>query len=408
MYWFDLQKTMKIALKNFINFFKSSPQIAEHDKYLYDSYVWDQNTLAERLKLLKDGTGKKIVYVYPIPEPIGFRHRVFNQVNVINQIKGYIATYFFTDKDNELQDNLSTILENADVLILCRLALGRSVSELISQAKRQGIKLIYDIDDYIFEPDIALELFEQIGIDHNGWQEWINRVGQNSLIAKLVDGFITTNDFLADKIKQKYDKPIGIFPNMVAREQIDISDKLLSEKKGGIFKIGYFSGSKSHDQDFALIEDELHEFMQKHENVVLHIGGHLSLSDMFSDLTSRIEYQRMVNYLELQKAIARCDVNLIPLVENEFTNCKSEIKFMEAGLVEVPSIASPTFIYKKIIKNKRNGLLAKKGEWGKALEKLYNDSKLASQIGANAREYTLTHYYGDNLKRKIKNELQKL
>ena len=50
----------------------------------------------------------------------------------------------------------------------------------------------------------------------------------------------------------------------------------------------------------------------------------------------------MLNWVALQKSIAEVDVNIAPLQENAFTNCKSELKYFEAAIVGTWTIASPT------------------------------------------------------------------
>ena len=53
------------------------------------------------------------------------------------------------------------------------------------------------------------------------------------------------------------------------------------------------------------------------------------------------------------------DINLIPLVINPFTEAKSDLKYDESALVEVPSVASPTVVYQSCIEPGSNGFLAR-------------------------------------------------
>ncbi len=45
----------------------------------------------------------------------------------------------------------------------------------------------------------------------------------------------------------------------------------------------------------------------------------------------RITFAPFVDFVELQRLIAEVDVNIFPLVQNTFTNCKSQLKFFEAA-----------------------------------------------------------------------------
>ena len=108
----------------------------------------------------------------------------------------------------------------------------------------------------------------------------------------------------------------------------------------------------------------------------------------------KISYLPMMNFKDLQREIAKVDVNIAPLVINDFTNCKSELKFFEAGAVETTTIASPTYTFKQAIRDGENGFLAQPGEWYDKLKYLYNHPEENRKIAKQARKDALKHYYG--------------
>ena len=58
----------------------------------------------------------------------------------------------------------------------------------------------------------------------------------------------------------------------------------------------------------------------------------------------------------------RFDINLAPLeINNPFGQSKSEIKYVEAALLRVPTIASPSDSYSAAIRHAENGYLANNG-----------------------------------------------
>ena len=87
-------------------------------------------------------------------------------------------------------------------------------------------------------------------------------------------------------------------------------------------------------------------------------------------------------------------MNIAPLLVNDFTNCKSELKFFEAAAVETTTIASPTYAFKKAIADGKNGFLAEPGEWYDNLEYLYQHPEENRKIALAAKKYALKHYYG--------------
>jgi len=68
--------------------------------------------------------------------------------------------------------------------------------------------------------------------------------------------------------------------------------------------------------------------------------------------------------------VSLVDVNIAPLQENIFTDSKSELKFFEAGIVQTPTIASPTAVYRRVIDDGVNGFLSSATEWLSTLEQV--------------------------------------
>ena len=101
------------------------------------------------------------------------------------------------------------------------------------------------------------------------------------------------------------------------------------------------------------------------------------------------EYFEKLNDLEL-------DLMLIPRRETYFNKCKSNLKLLEAGALEIPVIASSfpdkDSPYDKDL-NGENGFLAKdEAEFRLYTEKLINDKELRRKVGKNAREYVYENY----------------
>ena len=115
----------------------------------------------------------------------------------------------------------------------------------------------------------------------------------------------------------------------------------------------------------------------------------------------QIEFVPPVDFRKLQRAMSEVDVNIAPLVINDFTNCKSELKFFEAAIVETTTIASPTYTFKNAITDGKNGFLAQPGEWYDKLEYLYKHPKENQKIAKVAKEYALKHYYGKEFLREV-------
>ena len=73
------------------------------------------------------------------------------------------------------------------------------------------------------------------------------------------------------------------------------------------------------------------------------------------------------DHLNLQRVIAEVEINIAPLQDNTFTNCKSELKFFEAAAVGTRTVATPTFTFRRAIRDGETGRLARTHEWDEAL-----------------------------------------
>jgi hypothetical protein len=134
--------------------------------------------------------------------------------------------------------------------------------------------------------------------------------------------------------------------------------------------------------------------LARYPQVWLHVSGHLALDSRFHAYREHIRRAPFVAWQELPNLVAQVDVNLAPLeVENPFCQAKSEIKYTEAALVGVPTIASPTEAFSYAIRPGETGLLAGGMDaWVESLARLIDDPDERSRLGENARRAVYAAY----------------
>ena len=187
---------------------------------------------------------------------------------------------------------------------------------------------------------------------------------------------------------------------VLSHEAVEQTDK----DKDRIY-IGYLSGSKTHDQDFAQVEAALLEVMQRHPEVYLKLVGVLDESGM-EPVQNRIEKLPFMDWRQLPGVIAGLDINLMPLENSLFHCCKSENKWTEAALVKVPSVMSRNREMEYVIENGKDGwMCATKEEWVSALESLVTDEKARKAMGEAAHEKVMEHYLTENTGKDAMEEL---
>jgi len=156
-------------------------------------------------------------------------------------------------------------------------------------------------------------------------------------------------------------------------------------------RIGYLSGTTTHDRDWAMIEADVLEVLRSHPEVELWLGGHLTPSSKVEQLGARLRTLPMVAWTALPDVLRDLDVNLAPIEPlGRFNEAKSAIKWLEAALCSTPTIASPTQPFAESICHGSNGLLATTAdEWRASLDRLLSDDLLRARLGARARRDAL-------------------
>ncbi len=358
--------------------------------------------LKERIAVLEaaEAEGKRIhLMLYDKPDTSTCRYRCCNLYEWTKKSRKWQCVYFFADEIQEL----IPLIKKASLLTLARFRWVRTVDRLVSLARSQGIPVLYDVDDLVFDlADLGVLTDSILGGRENEFEldYWASYVARNSICASMADGFTVTNEYLGSMIAKKYSRPFRVIRNSLNPEQLAVSEICRREKqekkRSGSFILGYFSGSPSHKKDLELIGPELERFLGEHRDAELTIVGYMELPDVLKEAAGRkqIHFEPFADYLTLQKLIAGVDVNLVPLQDNVFTNCKSELKFFEAGIVDTLTAASPAFTYRSCIRSGENGFLCGPGEWYPVLEEIYHHKDAMEPMIRRAREESLEFYSG--------------
>jgi len=264
--------------------------------------------------------------------------------------------------------------------------------------KEQGKKIVYDNDD-TFQLDESHAFFN---LDEKGFpknRERINNITNNFI--RNADLVTASTKMLAKEYKLINPNTV-VLPNYV--NPADWPTPLRNE--GDKVRIGIV-GSVAYCQDYEVIKDLLIK-LDKTDKVQLVLFG-LWKGDMrdknplvekvhrkefaFWDSLKNKEHAEWCDmsayFHNLNKL--RLDMMLIPRKENYFNTCKSNIKFLEAAMLEIPVIASSfkNSPYEEL--DGSNGILAT-NDWEEKVDLLVQDKELRRAIGKNAKDYVLKNY----------------
>jgi glycosyltransferase involved in cell wall biosynthesis len=159
-----------------------------------------------------------------------------------------------------------------------------------------------------------------------------------------------------------------------------------------VTSIGYFSGTPTHNRDFELVSTALANVMTRNADVRLLIVGFLDIGSALRGFGDRIDIRPLTDFLTLQTLIGSTGINIVPLQTNIFSNCKSELKYFEAAIVETPTLATPNYSFRLAIDDGVNGYLVDAYDWERRLEQaVCGDLDLAG-VAERGLEHALRWY----------------
>ena len=334
----------------------------------------------DRMALLRAGS-PRAAYYYSTPDTSTFRYRAYNIAQALGapERRGASAAWFVEADIHRI----GRVLDACDVLVICRNSLYNDrVASIAAQARARGRPVLFDVDDLVFDQSYTHLLMDTLDQDMRNpasWNYWFAYVGRVAATYALCDGALVTNSYLAARAEAWSGKPARVIPNFLNREQQSLSDRIWDAKtangwlRDGRTHLGYFSGSPSHDRDFGLVAPALARLMDEDPTLWLRVVGFLGDQPELTRHRDRIETLPLLDFLSLQREIGAIEVNLVPLLDNPFTNCKSELKWFEAAVVGALTIASPTHSYCGVIHDATTGWLANSYGWESALREVLAD-----------------------------------
>lgn len=306
----------------------------------------------------------------------------------------------FVEESQTTPEEKTKAVMNSDIIVFHRpehpdkLKLARHLKDL-------GKIIVFDNDD-------TYKDVNQVKLNSYMHKERVNR-GMSALnnsidtFIKEADVVTTSTQFLADEYKK-------LNPNVhVLKNCIDpfLFDEPL-RNKGDKVRIG-ITGSVGVTSDIDVMEPIFRHY-ENDERVQLVMfslqGGDLKtklIEDIYQDeyrILNSFKNVEWVPFVDAHKYYQtlnelRLDIQIIPRKETYFNQCKSNLKFLESSMLEIPVVAQAfsdgTSPYQGV--DAPYMLLANDlDEWVMQIDKLIGDKKLRRSMGKKARKYVEENY----------------
>jgi processive 1,2-diacylglycerol beta-glucosyltransferase len=319
----------------------------------------------------------KIIYINEKDSGVGY-HRL--QIPFANLDEDY--------KDLDIKGTNGFTLDfhprQFDIVVLNRMY--KHDEDYLLKAKNSGCKIILDIDDWIKLPDyhhkdgVKDSILEQRILDAIGY----------------ADVIWTASEFLKECLKD-YHSNIVYIPNGIDFTQPQFIPNKKTQDK---YTIGWI-GANNHHLDLKKLAEPFTKLL-KNKNHCLLLGGYNDSSNEYYQLIEsiftsnfqrppnqymRVEWMDVMNYALMYNLM---DCALAPLGSDKFSQCKSNLKVLEAGAFSLPIICSNVEPYKEFIE--QGLVLTPKGDWDGVMKGLISNPKKGIELGAKLHKYVKEKY----------------
>lgn len=306
--------------------------------------------------------------------------------------------------DAKTPEDKSKAAQNADVVVFHRPEQTQKL-ELARMIKKMGKKIVFDNDD-TYKDDGGVKFNEFM--DKERVEKGLDKLNKSiDTFIKEADLVTCSTEFLAEEYR-KINPNVVVLPNCIDPFYFDEPIR----NNNGKIRLGLV-GSIGVTSDLWVAEPILRKYLNDDRVEIVLFSmppkGHDKITrEIYSEEYKLLDeiiqannviwqpFVEMQEYYDTLNNLA-IDIMLIPRADNYFNRCKSNIKFLESSMFEIPVIAqsfndgkSP---YEVNPEDAKHMLLAKnKEDWIKNIEYLISDKQKRLDMGKKAKEYVINNY----------------
>lgn len=294
-------------------------------------------------------------------------------------------------------------ISHSSVVIFYRVPSSDTVLALIDECKRLNVRTFWEVDDLIFNEAILAESKTISDLSSEVRAQVLE--GANSYKHALLacDMAIASTSGLADSMKAEGVENVFILENCLDSETLQLANEILKssdkeQKVDNKIRIVYGSGTSTHNIDFEEAALSIAKVLRENSQVIFRIIGLLELPSCFDGLDAQVERFELCTYSEYLRLLSECDISIAPLEKYIFNEAKSNIKYIEASIVKLPSVSSPLSAFIDVINDGINGYIASdQVEWFDKLTKLVSCEQTRQDMAIKANTTVLARYNTESI-----------
>jgi processive 1,2-diacylglycerol beta-glucosyltransferase len=327
-------------------------------------------------KLFRQGQAPNVVVYSPYPETHACAY-----IRIIAPMRAAAWNVIWAPKQGRSWQLLDVeIARTADLIVVQRQFPSVATEDVLKALLRLRIPIVYDLDDMLLD----------VPRSHPSHVELHKRTPYIKWALREVDLVTVSTSQLEQSLKGYTSRPVRVQPNLV---DWALFDKPPRRRNGTVCFL--ISGTSTHRSDWALIEEPLAAILAKYGNVAKAV--------FFGQAPSRFAAHPSVKVIEFEDRYAQyasrlrtldIDAALVPLEDNEFNRCKSDIKWLEYSAAGIPGAYSDVMPYRSSIRHRTSGLLVANiaDAWFEAMDVLVSDPQATSFMIDNSRQQVHEKY----------------
>jgi glycosyltransferase involved in cell wall biosynthesis/SAM-dependent methyltransferase len=249
--------------------------------------------------------------------------------------------------------------------------------------RARGTKIVCEIDDDLLEAN-----FERNGSSrsHNQQKIWLLQ------LIRFADGVIVSTKKLAERFAH-LNSHVEVIENSLDERLFDSNFGKQVKVKDEPLVFGYM-GTFTHLDDLMSIIRPLRtviaRYRQRVRFEIVGVGKGSVLEAAFSGLPVKLltvppEFVPYEKFTAWMQENVRWDFAIAPLADTPFTSCKSDIKFLDYGVLGIPGIFSEVPAYSQTVAHLVNGILVPSIDaWERCLESMILDDQLRGALATRS------------------------
>lgn len=265
-------------------------------------------------------------------------------------------------------------LDSYDVIVMQQ-PRGRGWLKIIRGLQERGVKVIFEVDDYLH----AIRKMP----DHDYGQHFDKAgLAELEMNMRAADALICSTEYIGRRYRS-FNPRVHVCENGV-----DVARYNLTRPERQNTNIGWAGATGHANSMLPWLTQVAHVMLERPDTHFVSIGQDFasSFNEAFPGRSTSIPFTLVDSY---PAAMTMFDVALAPAGRNNFFRGKSDLRWLEAGALGVPIVADPV-VYPKITHGVDGFHAHSPEEMRELVLDLVADPDLRTEVGENARRYVVS------------------